>query len=82
LIAMDLREPLSGGIASGSCESVDRYRLQQYAQYIETLHRSDLAPRERDLPLSSCTYHAGAAKVASTTPQRGVVGAKVKISPR
>ena len=26
-------------------------------------------------PLSSCTYHTGAANVASTTPQRDVVGA-------
>ncbi len=46
------------------------------------LAHKDLATGVRDLPLSSCTHHTGAAKVASTTPQRGVVGAKVKNSPR
>ena len=29
---MELREPFSGGIASGSCEFVDRYPLQQSTQ--------------------------------------------------
>ena len=79
---MDFREPLSGDIAKDSCESVTRYRLQETAQWIETLHRGFLAPGERALLLSSFTCRTGAAKVASTTPQRGVAGACLKVSPK
>ena len=61
-MAMDLKEPLSGGMASGSFESVDKYGLQLSVQWIETLHRSVFAPGVRHMSLDSCIYHAGTAK--------------------
>ena len=62
LIWVDFREPPSGGIASDSCGSVDRYRLQQSAQWIETLHKGVFVLGVQDLSLSFCTYLTGAVK--------------------
>ena len=61
-MVMDLQEPLSGGMASGSFESVDKYGLQLSVQGIETLHRSVFAPGVRRVSLDPCMYHTGAAK--------------------
>ena len=61
LMVMDLKEPLSGGMASGSFESVDKYGLQLSVQWIETLHRSVFAPGVRHVSPDSCMYHTGAA---------------------
>ena len=54
LMVMDLKEPPSGGMASGSFESVDKYGLQLSVQWIETLHRSVFAPGVRHVSLDSC----------------------------